>query len=224
MKRMRTFFLFMFVALFSAPLVSGQDLSRYREFSFGMTVSAVKAQLAPQEPRTKLIHGPPSLIQELTWWPRESSDPASQRDSLWQVLFTFYDGRLYRMLVTYDSRATEGMSDEDMIRAISTRYGNSVQPQLEMSFPTNELYRSTETVIARWEDAQYCFSLFRSSYLNMYGLVLFAKDTDLAVRSALAASPTPGAKTAAQEERARKEKVARDLETVRKKNKKIFRP
>jgi len=224
MKHMRTFVFSLLMILISTPLVGAQDFSTYRGFSFGMTVSAVEAQLVPQQPRSKLIHGAPALIQELTWWPRESSDPALRTGPVWQVLFTFYEGRLYRMLITYDRRATEGMTDEDMVRAISAQYGAATRPQLEISFPTNELYRSTETVIARWEDAHYSFNLFRSSYLNMYGLVVFVKDTDDAVRSALAQSATRGVKSISQRESDRQEKVARDLEAVREKNKKEFRP
>lgn len=224
MKLMRRLFFSLLIILFSAPMAFAQDFSRYRNFSFGMTVAAVEAELVPQEPRTKLIQAPPALIQELTWWPRESAEPALRTGSLWQVLFTFYDGHLYRMLVTYDRRATQGMTDDDMVRAISGHYGSATHPKLEISFPTNELYRSTETVIARWEDPQYSFNLFRSSYLNVYGLVMFAKGTDEKVRSAFAASTSRGVKTDLQKESERQEKVARELEATREKNKRAFRP
>jgi hypothetical protein len=41
------------------------------------------------------------------------------------------------------------------VQAISTKYGIATRPAGEISFPTNELYRSTQKVIARWEDSQY---------------------------------------------------------------------
>lgn len=211
------------ITLLGSPLCA-QDFSKYRSFSFGMSVAAVEAQLAPQKLKTKLIHGTPVLIQELTWWPRESSDPALQEDSLWQVLFTFYDGQLYRILATYDRRATDGLTSEDIVSAISTRYGAPTHPNLEITFPTNELYRSTETVIARWEDPQNSFNLFRSTNLSMYGFVMFSKGVDAKVRALLAESASREAKEDHQVGSENQAKTAREREAVRQKNKKAFRP
>jgi hypothetical protein len=211
------------VTLFAGPLCA-QDFSQYRSFSFGMSVAAVEAQLAPQKLKTKQIHESPVLIQELTWWPRESSDPVLQEDSLWQVLFTFYDGHLYRILATYDRRATDGLTSEDIVSAISTRYGAPTHPKLEITFPTNELYRSTETVIARWEDRQNSFNLFRSTNLGMYGFVMFSKGADAKVRALLAESANRGPKEDHQVGIENQARTVREREAVRQKNKKAFRP
>ena len=63
-----------------------------------------------------------------------------------------------------------------------------MRPAAEISFSTNELYRSTEKVIARWEDSQYSINLVRSSLLNSFALVMFSKRLDAQVEAAIAVS------------------------------------
>src|SRR5258708_19876601 len=72
-----------------------------------------------------------------------------------------------------------------MVQAISTKYGTPTRPAGEISFPTNELYRLTEKVIARWEDPQYSINLVRSRFLNSYALFMFSKRPDAQVEAAL---------------------------------------
>src|SRR5229473_7481769 len=114
--------------LLSAPLVHGQDLFKYRNFSFGMSLVELSKQVDSQPLHTKLIHRRPAVIQELAWWPRDSSDSSLQADSVRQIFFSFYNGELYRILVTYDRDATHGLTAEDMVQAISTNYGTATRP------------------------------------------------------------------------------------------------
>src|SRR5712692_4458558 len=226
MKMMRSLvisFVMTVMILLSAPLIRGQDLSRYRNFSFGMSFVELSKQVDSQPLQTKLIQKRPAVIQELTWWPRESSGSSLQAEPIWQVLFTFYNGQLYRILVTYDRRATEGLRVEDMVEAISAKYGTATRPDAQISFPTNELYRS-EKVIARWEDPQYSVNLFRSSFLNSFGLVMFSKRLDTQVRAALAESIRLEDQGDPQKEIEHQKKVADNLEVARQKNRKSFRP
>ena len=112
-----------------------------------------------------------------------------------------------------------------MVEAISAQYGTPTRPDAQISFPTNELYRSTEKVIARWEDSQYSVNLFRSSFLNTFGLVMFSKRLDTLVRAALAESiELEGQQNDPQKEIERQKKEADTLEVARQKNRKAFRP
>ncbi len=210
-------------ALFlTASLLHGQDLSKYRDFSLGMSLPELSSQVDLRPLQTKLIQKHPAVIQELTCWPGGSSDYSRQTDSVWQIFFSFYNGELFRILVTYDQDATHGLTAEDMVQAISTKYGTPTGPAGEISFPTNELYRSTEKVIARWEDSQYSINLARSRFLNSFALFMFSKRPDAQVEAALAKS----IKLEGQEEREmdRQKKETDDLEAARQKNRKIFRP
>ena len=88
-------------------------------------------------------------------------------------VFSFYDGALYRMLVTYDSAATKGLTDDDMIRVVSAKYGTATRPVARRQFPHEPVVSgATEKVIARWEDSQYSLNLFRSSAIPLRSLCL----------------------------------------------------
>ncbi|HEY4682231.1 MAG TPA: hypothetical protein VIH17_03165 [Candidatus Acidoferrales bacterium] len=224
MKITRNLAIFLLMILLSAPLIHGQDLSKYRNFSFGMSLVELSKRVNLNPLQTKLIHKRPAVIQEFTWWPRESSDSSLQADSVWQVFFSFYNGELYRILVTYDRQAAEGLTAEDLVQAISAQYGTATRPAAEISFPTNELYRSTEKVIARWEDSQYSISLFRSSFLNSFGLVMFSKRLDGQAEAAIAESVKLEGQEDRQKEIERQKKEAGNLEVARQKNRKTFRP
>ena len=224
MKTMRISVLCLFVLLLTAPLLRGQDLSKYRGFSFGMSLAELSNPVDLRPLQAKLIHKRPALIQEVTWWPRESFGSSPQAEPVWQVFFTFYNGELYRMLVTYDRHATRGLTAEDMVQVISAKYGTATRPGVEMSFSTNELYRSTEKVIARWEDSQYSINLVRSRFLNSFALVMFSKRRDTQAEAAIAESVKLDEQETPQSETDRRKKEADDVEVARQKNKKTFRP
>ncbi len=69
MKTMRRSILCVVVLLLTAPLLWAQDLSKYRHFTFGMSLTRVLERTDQKMADVKVIHGRPSLIQELTWWP-----------------------------------------------------------------------------------------------------------------------------------------------------------
>jgi hypothetical protein len=216
--------IYLVMTLLSAHLVRGQDLSKYRDFSLGMSLPELSSQVDLRALQTKLIQKHPAVIQELTCWPGGSSDYSRQADSVRQIFFSFYNGELFRILVTYDQRATHGLTAEDMVQAISAKYGIPTRPASEISFPTNELYRSTEKAIARWEDSKYSINLVRSRFLNSFALVIFSKRLDAQVETAIAKSIKLEEQEVPRKEIDRQKKETDDLEAARQKNRKIFRP
>ena len=169
----------------SAPLSYPRDLSRYREFQFGMDLLAVAKQADVEPSEARVVHQRPALIQELEWRPQRALGPSSEADPVKEVLFSFYNGELFRVLVNYDQSKTEGLTDEDMVEAISAQYGIATKPTAKIIlFSSFHIYNDSEKVIARWEDTQYSFNLFRSSYQPTFGLLVFSKRLD---RSAVAA-------------------------------------
>ena len=224
MKMMRSVGISLVMILLSAPFVRGQDLSKYRDFSLGMSLPELSSQVHLRPLQTKLIQKHPAVIQELTCWPGGSSNYSRQTDSVWQIFFSFHNGELFRILVTYDHAATHGLTAEDMVQAISTKYGTPTRPVGDISFPTNELYRSTEKVIARWEDSQYSINLVRSTFLNSFALFMFSKRLDAQVEVALAKSIRLEGQVEPQKEIDRQKKETDDLEAARQKNRRVFRP
>ena len=206
------------------PLIHAQDLSKYRNFSFGMSAASV-LNLAEEKPADLItIHVQPALIQELTWYPPLPFASPRPAEPVQKVLFSFYDGELYRMVVTYDSDAIKGLTNEDMIRILAAKYGTATRPAAEVNVPADDSYRVTESVIARWEDPQYSLNLFRSSMLDTFEVVLFAKRLDSQATTAIAESVKLERQEAPQKEAARVKQAAVDLEAERQKNIKSLRP
>lgn len=170
----------------SVPSVVTPDLSRYREFRFGMDLRAIAKQAGQEPSEARVIHQRPAVIQELQWRPQFSLASSPQADSVEEVLFSFYNGQLFRMVVNYDRNRTEGLTDEDMIEAISTKYGAATRPAATIIvFSSFQVYNDTEKVIARWENSHYSFNLFRSSYQPTFGMIAFSKPLDALARAAV---------------------------------------
>jgi len=226
MKTIRNTVTFLVMILLSAPLIYGQDLSKYRNFSLGTSLTEISKQLDLQTHnyKTTLIHQRPAVIQEGTFWLTGFSRLAKKVDPVSQIVFGFYNGELYRMVVIYDNHSTEGLAAEDMVQAVSAQYGVATMPATEISFPTKTLYDSKEKVIARWEDSQNSVNLFHSSTLDSFGLVVLSKRLDAEAEVAIIEAVRLDNKEAPQKEIERQAKVADDLEVVRHKNKTTFHP
>jgi hypothetical protein len=223
MRSLVVCFLMIMVILLSTPQVHAQDLSRYRNFSFGMTVADISKQIDQTPANAAVVHERPALIQELTWWPPQPYSSLRPAEPVEQILFSFYNDALYRILMTYDSSDTKGLTEEDMIRVISAKYGVATRPVGIVNFPMNPSYKATEKVIARWEDSQYSLNLFRS-YVDTFAIVMFTKQLDAQAGISIAESVKLEQQEAPQKEAARVKKGADDLELDRQKNIKTLRP
>ncbi len=240
MKMMRNIVISLSVILLSAPLISGQDLSKYRTFSLGTSLAELSKQVGPYSHSTTLIHQRPAVIQELTFWTLNSSS-SHRVDPFSQILFSFYNGELYRIVVTYEQDATAGLTEDDMVRAMSVRYGTATRAATEINFfpanhldsstdkvvpffPTSEPYRSADGLIARWEDSQNSVSLLRSSNLTSFRLAISSKRLDARANAAIIESVRLENEEASQKEIARVTKEADGLATTRQANLKAFRP
>jgi len=222
MTTMRSAAVSLAMILLSAPVVLGQDLSTYRNFSLGMSLADLSKQIGARPDDVQAVHQRPALIEELTWWPRLSGYPP-QPQTIREVLFSFCDGKLYRIKVTYDDAATQGMTAEDMARAISARYGIPATPDARISLATGG-YDTTEKVLDRWEDPQYSVNLIRTSFSSTFALVLFSKQLNAEAEAASSAASHLEQQGAPQREVDRKKKDADDLEASRVKNVKTFQP
>jgi hypothetical protein len=224
MKTIRSL-VFCFVALLlTAPLLRAQDLSKYRHFTLGMSMTRVLERTDQKMADVKVVHGRPALVQEVTWWPPNIPGPSFQSDTVEQILFSFYNGELYKMSVIYDQTSTEGLTEEDMVKSISAKYGPATYIALEIDYTKNDRYDATQKPVASWEDTQYSFNLVRSSFSDHLGLIIYSKrvnaEAELASLEALKLEEQEGP----QREAERQKKQMDDLELARQKNRKIFRP
>jgi hypothetical protein len=169
----------LFCAALFSPLGTAQDLAKYRDFQFGMSLESVAKQIHMDAATAKTTHQRPAVIQTLQWDQLSYSDSAAKDRSLRSIRFDFYNGELSKMIVTYDPVRTDGLTADDLIEAISAIYGPPTKPEKTIAVPTSSVYADNEKVLACWEDAQYSYDLFRSHYGNAFGLIAISKKLDL---------------------------------------------
>ncbi len=212
----------------SAASIEAQDLSSYRAFQFGMGLAAVAKLAHVDSSEAKVIHQRPAVIQELKWQPELSLNPSPHADPVRNILFSFYNGELFRIVVNYDRFKTQGLTTEDVIEAISSEYGTATKPAAEITFSSSHVYNDSEVIIARWEDALYSINLFRSSYQPSFGMVAFSKRLDSLARAAVVEAIRLEEQEAPQREIERQRKADDEVRAAQQKaraaNKPNFRP
>jgi hypothetical protein len=224
MKTMRTSILCLAVLLLLAPLLRAQDLSKYRHFTLGMSLTRVLNRTDQKMTDVKVIHGRPALIQELTWWPPDVPGASFKADTVEQILFSFYNGELYKISLTYDRASTEGLTALDMMNAISANYGQATNVVPEVDSAKIDSYDVKQKLVATWEDSQYSFNLVRSSFTDGFGLVIYSKRANAEAELAIAEAVKLDKQEGPQREAERQKKQTDDLEATRQRNQKSFRP
>jgi hypothetical protein len=212
------------LVLLATPVISGQDLSRYRKFVLGTSLAAISKQVGKDEGQAALISQNPALIQQMTYWQVDTSDNSGRMEPISHITLDFYNGALYRIVVIYDDKAVEGLTEEDMVKAISARYGNGVRLYPEIDFPNHDVYSSPEKVIAQWEDSRNSVCLFHSTGSESLGLAVFSKRVNAQAEAAIVESAKLAKEQAPQKEIDRQKKEVDDLDIARQKNIKSFRP
>jgi hypothetical protein len=226
MKRMRQS-IFCFVALLVwAPMLDAQaaDLSKYRDFSIGASVTVVLSRTGQKLEDVTALSYRPASIQQLTWWPGTLPGTPMHKDAVEHIAFYFFNNALYKISVTYDRAATEGLTPGDMVEALSAKYGSptSVTPQTAQN--PNDRYAARREPVASWEDAQYAFSLVRSTFSDDFELIVISKRLNAEAEIATTEAAKLDEQERPQKDAERQQKEMTDLELTRQKNQKTFRP
>jgi hypothetical protein len=160
----------------------------------------------------------------MTWWPPNIPGPSFRADSVEQILFSFYNGQLYKISVAYDQASTEGLTSEDMVKSLTAAYGTATSVAPEVNYTGTQRYDMKQKPVALWEDSQYSLNLVRSTFTDRFGLIISSKpvnaEAELALAEALKLEKEDGPKKDAE----RQKKQIDDLELARQKNQKKFRP
>src|SRR5260370_2241535 len=118
----------------------------------------------------------------MDWHPGSSvlPDPA-KADPVKEALLCFFNGELFRIVITYDRYKIEGMTADDMVEAISLTYGAATRPETEIAYHSN--YGEAARVLARWEDAEYSYNLIRTGARSSFAMVLYSQQLDASAQA-----------------------------------------
>jgi hypothetical protein len=220
-----------FVALVvSAHSLFAQEPFRYREYALGASLASVVTISGAREREGKTLHVRPATIQELEWRAPYARPGTVLIDPVHDVLFSFCDDQLYRLVVTYDRDRMEGLTDDDVIASLSAMYGapllrntSTARRAAPASVPADT------TIVARWEDAASLLTLTRGTDSSpLYQLVLTSKTLDARARAAIKEALRLDTQEAPQRERDQRTKEVADARVASEKarvvNKAAFRP
>ncbi|HTA70672.1 MAG TPA: hypothetical protein VK776_20450 [Bryobacteraceae bacterium] len=210
-----------------ASMLGAGDFSSYRGFQFGMDLSAAAKQAGMNASEAVVLHQHPALIQQLDWrprWPVQAKQ--TQADPVEDGLLCFYNGELFRIVVTYDRYRMEGMTADDVIDAISQTYGAATRPTAEVEY--HSTYGEAAQVIARWENEEYSYNLVQTGNGSSFAMILYSKRADALAQAANVEAVRLEAQEAPQREIDKQKKHDDDdrlaLEKARSANKPNFRP
>jgi len=220
-----------FAIVCSTRALDGQGPTRYRDFALGSDLASVSDRAGVSASRAKTIHQRPAVLQDLEWRPSRWSpgSTAASTDPVEQIVFSFYNDRLFRVVVDYAHDRTEGMTDADMIEAISAVYGTPVKRTPGAVRVASQVEVESGLAVARWGDGGRAVVLYRtSSYREVFRLIVTEPALDDLARKATIQAVRLDEQEAPNREIARQKKERDDdraaAEKARIANKGVFRP
>jgi hypothetical protein len=212
--------------------LAGQGLSQYRNFELGSDLASVSTLVGVDASEAKTIHQRPAVLQDLEWRPSRwiSGSMLASTDPVEQVVFSFYNDQLFRIVVDYAHERTAGMTDTDMLEAISATYGTPLTRTSRSAVRVASRIETESGVpVARWGDAQHAVVLYRSSsFRGAFRLIVTELPLNDLARKADVQAARLDEQEAPRREIARQKKERDDglaaAEKARVANKKVFLP
>jgi hypothetical protein len=147
-----------------------------------MSITQAAEQAGMRTMDATTLHQQPALIQKLDFQPNLFHASGPKEDPVSDIAMTFYNGELARIAVVYDRYKVDGMTQGDMIKALSASFGTAAKPTAEIAY--HSYYAETVPVLARWEDSQYSYDLIQSDDRSSFAMILYSKRLDALVQSA----------------------------------------
>lgn len=211
------------------PSLAAQAPLAYRGYALESSVASIVKVSGARDYETRTLHERPAKIQEVVWRAPYAPTGGAPADPVRDIRFSFYDNKLYRIVVTYDRDRTEGLTHDDVIESLSRTYG---VPLLSSSgtargpVPTD--VPAADAILAQWEDATALLTLTKGTYPPHYQLVLISKALEARAGAAIKEAVQLDKQEAPQRELDRREKNITDARVASQKarvvNKAAFRP
>lgn len=167
------------------------------------------------------------LIQEVEWQPPYQPPGRAQADPVRDVLFSFYDDRLYQIVVTYDRERMLGVTDADVTAALSATYGPSLATLRPVPGALSTDVIAESSVVAQWEDDGTLVTVARGLYSPQVQLILISKAGHPLAHAAVQAAlrlKTRGAPEGASDRPATDEAGRAEARRAAVRNRAAFRP
>ena len=211
----------------AAESLAAQSLTRYRAYALGSSVPAIFESSGAHEADLRTVHERPARIQQLEWRAPYVAHESTVSDPVRNILFSFYDDQLYRIVVTYERQRMSGLTNEDVIQAVSTAFDAIPMHAGRGTIASADLPPEV-TVVARWDDGASALTLVRAGYTREFQLILVSKQLSGRARDAITEAARLDTQEAPQRELDLRNKRAAEGVAVQEKaravNKPAFKP
>jgi hypothetical protein len=231
MKSFRTLAVVGVALTLSTQALPGQTVAHYRDFQLGSSLASVAALTGVSAAEVKTVHERPASLQELEWRRpyAVSSGTSAALDPVQQIVFSFYDDQLFRLVIDYDRDRTQGLTDADLVDAISGMYGPAVKPSVKAArAAAAPSFEESGSRVAGWGATDYTAVLYRLSYASGFRLIVTSVRLSSLAHTAETQALKLAEREAPQRELARQKKEAAEARAVHEKarlaNKAAFIP
>ena len=130
---------------------------------------------------------PPALgaVEELRWRPqyvRRSVAPSS--DPVARLVFSFFENQLFRIVIDYASDRTEGMTEADVVAAVSRIYGAPAKRTHPPSPVGLRPQRPADSVVAQWTDGEHQVALLAVQDYTAFRMIVSSAPLEALARAA----------------------------------------
>jgi len=189
---MTTFIRHVVVALlciaFYPSLAGAQRRHDYRTYRMGDDPMSIARQIGVHSPAAA-VPGAPGPVVELRWraqYVRQGGTPSS--DPVTLLVFSFYEDQLFRVVIDYSADRTEGMTEADMVAAVSRVYG----PPAKRTDPPNAVgLRPADSVVAQWIDGERQVALLAVRGQTAFRMIVASVPLEALARGAAGTRETP---------------------------------
>ena len=169
----------------SASLLGAQGRPHYRAYQMGDNLLTISRQLGMPSPAGRLM--PPALgaVEELRWRPqyvRRGVAPSS--DPVAKLVFSFFENQLFRIVIDYASDRTEGMTEADVVAAVSKVYGAPARRTHPPSPVGLRPQRSVDSVVAQWTDGEHQVALLAVQEQTAFRMIVSSAPLEALARAA----------------------------------------
>ncbi len=215
--------------MLAVSVVQGQTGAHYRDFRLGGDIASVSALTGLKASDAKTVHARPAMLQDLEWRRPFTLDDEKLTDPVQRITFSFYNDQLFRLVIDYDRDRTEGLTDEDMIEAISTMYGAPAPATFTRGrAPLPVIDAASGAKVADWGNDEYTAVLYRASYGSGFRMVVTSVRLNALARTAEAQALQLDERDAPKRELARQKQEADEARALQEKarlaNKPTFKP
>ena len=165
----------------SPSMLGAESRPDYRTYRMGDALLTISRQIGLLSPATSAPHVV-SPVLEVTWRARHvrrggtpSSDPVAL------LLFSFYDDQLFRIVIDYAPRQTEGMTEADMVAAVSKLYG---VPEKRTDPPSPVGSNPIDSVVAQWTDGELQVALLAVRGRTAFRMIVWSAPLEMLARAA----------------------------------------